>query len=111
MGDGAVDPARTAIIIGMGLVTYLLRVAPQVFFVGRAFPDAFDRYLRYLAYALIASLISTTLFLSGSRFEAAAAPHRALALLTAIFVAVWSRRPLLGMLTGTLLALLLHWMR
>ena len=111
MGGGAVDPTRLAIIIGMGLVTYLIRVAPQVFFVGRRFPDAFDRYLRYLAYALIASIISTSLFLSGPRFEAAAASHRVLALLVAILVAFWSRRPVLGMLAGTLLVLVLPWLR
>lgn len=111
MGNRAVDPTRIAVIVGMGLVTYLFRVAPQVLFVGRTFSETFDRYLRYLAYALISSLISTSLFLSGSRFEATAAPHRAVALLAAIFVAAWCRRPLVGMLTGALLAVLLAWLR
>jgi len=63
------------------------------------------------AYALIAGIISTSLFLSGPRFEAAAASHRVLALLVAILVAFWSRRPVLGMLAGTLLVLVLPWLR
>ena len=91
----------------MGLVSYLIRVAPQLFLVGRSFSQAFERYLRYLSYALIASIISTSLFLAGPRFEAAAAPHRGMALAAAILVASWSGKPLLGMLIGTLLALVL----
>ncbi len=111
MGDRTVDATRIAIIVGMGLVTYLIRVIPQLFFVGRSFPEAVDRFLRYLAYALIASIISTSLFLTGARFEAAAAPWRTVALLVAVLVASRSGRPLLGMLTGTLLALTLPWLR
>lgn len=94
----------------MGLVSYLIRVAPQLFLVGRSFSEAFERYLRYLSYALIASIISTSLFLAGPRFEAEAAPHRALALAGAIVVASWTGKPLLGLLIGTLLALALPWL-
>lgn len=93
------------IIVGMGLVTYLIRALPQLLFVGRGVPEALDRYLRYLAYALIASVVATSLFFAGTRFEAAAAPRRAAALVVAVAVATWSGRPLLGMLAGTLVAL------
>lgn len=93
----------------MGLVSYLVRIAPQLFFMGRSFSAAFERFLRYLSYAIIASIISTSLFLAGPRFEAAAAPHRALALAVAVFVASWSGKPLLGMVVGTLLAQTLPW--
>ena len=98
------DPARTVIIVGMGLVSYLIRALPQLFLAGRSFPEAFERYLRYLSYALIASIIATGLFLAGPRFEAAAAPHRTLALAVAILVASWSGKPLFGMLIGAVLA-------
>lgn len=101
------DPARTTIIVGMGLVTYLIRAVPQLFFAGRSFPEAFERYLRYLSYALIASIVSTGLFLAGPRFEAAAAPHRAIALVGAVLVASWTGKPLFGMLIGALLAQIL----
>ena len=104
------DPARVAIILGMGLVTYLIRVVPLLFFAGRSFPAAFERYLRYLSYALIASIVSTNLFLAGPRFEAGAAPHRAVALAVAVLVASRTGQPLLGMLTGALLAQTLPWL-
>jgi branched-subunit amino acid transport protein len=104
------DPARIAIIVGMGLVTFLIRVVPQLFFAGRSFPEAFERYLRYLSYALIASIVSTSLFLAGPRFEAAAAPHRAFALAVAVLVASWTGRPLLGMVIGAILAQTLPWL-
>ncbi len=104
------DPARTAIIVGMGLVSYVIRAAPQLFLAGRSFPEAFERYLRYLSYALITSIVSTSLFLSGGRFDAADAPHRSLALVAAVLVASWSKRPLLGMLVGALLAQTLPWL-
>lgn len=103
------DPTRAAIIVGMGLVSYLIRALPQLFLAGRSFPDAFERYLRYISYAIIASIVSTSLFLAGPRFEAAAAPHRAIALAAAVLVASWSGKPLLGMLIGTLLAQTLAW--
>lgn len=103
------DTTRAAIIVGMGLVSYLIRALPQLFLAGRSFPDAFERYLRYISYAIIASIVSTSLFLAGPRFEAAAAPHRAIALAAAVLVASWSGKPLLGMLIGTLLAQTLAW--
>jgi branched-subunit amino acid transport protein len=104
------DTTRITIIIGMGLVTYLIRVLPQLFFVGRRFPEAFDRYLRYLAYALIASIVSISLFLAGPRFEAASAPPRALALIVAVLLAAWTKSPLMGMVVGTLVATVLPWL-
>ena len=42
------EKERIVIIIGMGLVSYVVRVVPQLLFIGRTFPDSFDRYLRYL---------------------------------------------------------------
>ena len=104
------DTPRLAIIVGMGVVSYLIRVIPQIFFVGRSFPEKFDRYLRYLSYAFIASIISNSLFLSGPRFDAEAAPYRAIALIAAILVALWSRSTVIGMLSGTSLVLILSWL-
>lgn len=91
----------------MYLVTYLLRVIPQLVFVDWKFPGSFDRYLRYVAYALVVSIISTSLFVSGAQFEAVAAPRRSLALIIAIAVAMATRSTVTGMLTGTTVALLL----
>ena len=103
------DATSVAIIVGMGLVSYALRVAPQALLVGWKFPASVERYLRYLAYALVVSIVSISLFVSAGRFDGAAAPRRALALAVAIIVAALTRSVLAGMLTGTVIALLLSW--
>ncbi|MGH8542748.1 MAG: AzlD domain-containing protein [Gammaproteobacteria bacterium] len=103
--------ATIGIIFIMGLMAYGVRALPQILSVGRRFPEAWDRFLRYLSYALICSIIATTLFMAGHLFEAEAAPHRAVALLLTIFVAYRTKSPVTGMIVGTLLAWALSWMR
>lgn len=95
----------------MGLVTYLIRLAPQLLMLGRSFPEALDRYLRYLSYALVVSVISVNLFLSGARFDIGAAPRRSFALVAAIIVALMTKSNLIGMLAGTAVVLALSWVR
>lgn len=103
------DGTRVLIIIGMGLVTYLSRLAPQLLMSGSSFPKGVDRYLRYLSYSLVVSVISVNLFLSGARFEIDAAPRRSFALVVAILVALMTKNSLLGMLAGTALVIVLAW--
>lgn len=100
-------PSRLTIVVGMALVSYALRVVPQLLLTGWSFPPAWDRYLRYLAYAMVASIVSTTLYLTGARFDAGAAPRRSLALVVAVLVASLTRSALTGMLVGTVVTLLL----
>lgn len=95
----------------MGLLAYGVRLLPQIVFVGRNFPDKWDRYLRSLSYALICSIISITLFMTGARFEAEAAPYRAVALIAVVAVAHRTRSPVSGMIAGAILLLLLTWLR
>jgi branched-subunit amino acid transport protein len=109
MEDQRVAAARLTIIVGMALVSYALRAVPQLLLTGWSFPPAWDRYLRYLAYALVASIVSTTLLLSGARFDVAAAPRRMIALAIAVATAMLTRNAAVGMLTGTVVALLLSW--
>jgi len=104
------DGTRVLIVIGMGVVTYLSRLAPQLLVPGSSFPKAIDRYLRYLSYSLVVSVITVNLFLSGARFEAAAAPQRSLAIVVAIFVALRTKSSLVGMLVGTAVVLVLPWL-
>lgn len=104
------DTTRVLTIVGMGLATYLIRVLPQLYLAGRRFPAAFDRYLGYLAYALMASIIAISLFFAGANFEFAAAPTRGLALLAAVLVAYRSRSALLGLAVGLVLVAVLPWL-
>jgi branched-subunit amino acid transport protein len=103
------ESTRLIVILIMGLLAFAARALPQVFFLRRAFPPAWELFLRYLSYAFICSIISTTLFMTAGRFESHAAPHRALALLASIAVARRTKSAVTGMIIGTILISLLSW--
>ncbi len=103
------EATRLVTILIMGLLAFAIRALPQIFFLGRTFPPAWDRFFRYLSYAFICSIVATTLFMSGGRFEAGTAPHRAVALIAAIVVAERTKSALTGMIIGAVLASLLSW--
>ncbi len=105
------EATRLLIILIMGLLAFAARALPQVFFLGRTFPPSWDRFLRYLSYAFICSIVSTTLFMAGGRFEAGTAPHRAVALVAAIIVARRTKSAVTGMIIGAALTSLLSWLR
>jgi branched-subunit amino acid transport protein len=105
------DETRVTTILAIGVLAYAARVLPQVLFVGKQFPEAWNRFLRYLSYSFICGIISNTLFVTGARFDSGAAPHRAVALALAIFVAYRTKSPVTGMIIGTTLVLLLSWFR
>jgi branched-subunit amino acid transport protein len=46
----------------MGLMAFAVRAGPQLFFIGRKFPEAWDRLFRYLSYAFIAALFPSRFF-------------------------------------------------
>jgi branched-subunit amino acid transport protein len=91
----------------MALASYALRVVPQLLLSGWSFPPAWDRYLRYLAYGLVASIVATTLLMSGGSFAADAAPRRLIAIAIAVVIAAGTRSAVAGMFGGTAVALLL----
>jgi branched-subunit amino acid transport protein len=105
LGIDGTEMTRVEIILIMGLMAFAMRALPQLFFVGQTFPETWNRLLRYLSYALICSIVSITLFMSGARFDAAAAPYRGLALAVTIFIAHKTKRPVMGMFIGALLVL------
>jgi len=102
---------RSQIILIMGLMAFAMRGLPQVFFSGEKFPEALDRWLRYVSYGLICSIISVTLFMSGARLETAATPRRALALIVAVIIAHRTKSAVTGMIVGALLVLVLAWLQ
>jgi branched-subunit amino acid transport protein len=106
-----VELTRIEIILIMGLMAFAVRVLPQLFLVGRQFPEVWDRLLRYLSYAFICGIISITLFMSGARFELEAAPFRLVALAVTIIIARRTNSAVTGMLTGMILVLLSSWVR
>ena len=100
---------RFQIIVIMGFMALAMRGLPQIFLAGQVFPEAWERWLRYVSYALISSIISVTLFVSGSQVESSAAPRRALALLAAVIIARRTGSAVTGMLVGAMLTLLFGW--
>jgi branched-subunit amino acid transport protein len=98
---------RLQIIFIIGLMAFAVRAVPQLFFVGEKFPETWDRWLRYLSYAFICSIISVTLFLSGARFESSAALPRAIALAFAVAVAYKTKSAVTGMIAGATLVSIL----
>ena len=102
---------RIEIILIMGLMAFAVRALPQILFTEHQFPEAWDRFLRYLSYALICSIISITLFMADARFDSHAAPHRAAGLIAAIAVARVTKSAVTGMIVGAILVSLLSSMR
>ena len=98
---------RGEIILILGFTALAFRTVPQLYFAGQKFPDTWDRLLRYLSYALLCSIISTTLFMTDSRFDAHAAPYRAAALIVTIGVARWTKSAVTGMIVGATLVSIL----
>lgn len=103
--------SRIEIILILGFFAFALRALPQIFFVNGDFPARWDRLLRYLSYALLCSIISTTLFMTQGRLETAALSQRSLALIVTILVARWRKSAVTGMLVGMVLVTLLSWLR
>ena len=104
------DTARFGVILIIGVMAFAVRAVPQVYLVGRKFPPEWDRFLRYVSYALICSMIGTTLFISGGGFQSRAAPYRAAALAVTIAIARRTKSALAGMLTGAALISALSWL-
>jgi branched-subunit amino acid transport protein len=103
--------SRNQIILILGFSALLLRAVPLLFVAGKKFPETWDRLLRYLSYSLLCGLISITLFMSGARFDAAAAPYRGVALAVTLAIAYKTKSAVTGMLVGVVLVLLFSWIR
>ncbi len=95
----------------MGTMAFAVRALPQLFFAGQKFPEAWDRWLRYVSYGLICSIITVTLFMSGARLDTGAAPRRALALTVTIWIAHKTKSAVTGMIVGAFLVLVLSWLQ
>jgi branched-subunit amino acid transport protein len=105
------ENARIIIILIMGLMAFAVRAAPQLLFVGRRFPEAWDRLLRYISYAFICSIIAVTLFMTDGEFETQLAPYRGAALAVTVVIARKTKSAVTGMLAGTVLVLVFSWIR
>ena len=102
---------RGEIILTLGLTAFAFRIVPQIYFAGQKFPETWDRLLRYVSYALLCGIISTTLFMKGASLESDSTPYRAAALIATMVVARWTRSALRGLIVGTILVSVSSWLR
>jgi len=92
-------------ILGAGLATYLVRLAPLVVTPRRPAPAAVARYLDALPIAIIAALTGPAIVLPSGAPTLGAEPVGAL---VAVAVARWRRNLLAGVLAGVVSVALLR---
>ncbi|MBW8057503.1 MAG: AzlD domain-containing protein [candidate division NC10 bacterium] len=96
---------RIAIILGMGLVTYMLRVFPLLLAHRLPLPPRIIRWFQFLSYSIISSFVWFG-FVKGAS-SLGTVGFRGIALALTILVAVRARNALAGMAAGIAAVLIL----
>lgn len=96
---------QVAIILGMGLVTYLLRVLPLLLAHRVRFPPRMIRWFQFLSFSVISSFVWFG-FVKGATSPGVMG-HRTIALGLTILVAVRAKNAVVGMAAGVVAALIL----
>jgi branched-subunit amino acid transport protein len=97
------------IIVGVALVTFLLRASFIVFANPQRFPHAFRQALAFVPPAVLAAIVAPGLLMPAGAFDATLANPRWIAGLVAIAVAARMRHPLAPIAAGLPLLWLLQW--
>jgi len=96
-----------AIIAGMGLITYLIRLGPILLLERINLPPTLQRALRFVPAAVLSAIIFPELLLSGGALDISWGNERLLAGLIAAAVAWWRGNVLLTILVGMVILWLL----
>ena len=88
------------IILGMGVVTYLPRMAPLVLLANRTISEGLIRWLRFVPAAVLAALLTPELLLRGGAFEISLSNHYLLAALPCFAVAIRTKNLFLTVFVG-----------
>ncbi len=94
------DVALILTIIGMGVITYAIRVSLFLLPEGAHLPDRLLRALRYVPAAVLSAIIAPELLMPGGAFDLSLGNERLLAGLVAILVAWRTRNVLLTVIAG-----------
>lgn len=92
------------IIIGMGVVTFAIRLAPIVLLEKVTLPPLVRQGLRFVPPAVLTAIISPEMLIPGGQFDLSLGNFRLLAGMLAIVIA-WRTRNLLATLAGGMLCL------
>lgn len=88
------------IILGMGVVTYLPRMAPLVLLANRTIPDGLIRWLRFVPAAVLAALLAPELLLQDGGLNLSLSNHYLLAALPCFATAVQTKNLFLTVFVG-----------
>ena len=97
------------IIVGVALVTFLLRASFIVFADPHRFPHAFRQALTFVPPAVLAAIVAPGLLMPQGVFDATLANPRWIAGLVALAVAARTRHPLAPIAAGLPALWLLQW--
>jgi len=94
------DVALVLTIVGMGVITYAIRVSLFLLPEGAQLPERLLRALRYVPAAVLSAIIAPELLLPSGAFDLSLGNERLLAGLVAILVAWRTRNVLLTVIAG-----------
>jgi len=94
------DVALVLTIVGMGVITYAIRVSLFLLPEGAQLPERLLRALRYVPAAVLSAIIAPELLMPGGAFDLSLGNERLLAGLVAILVAWRTRNVLLTVIAG-----------
>lgn len=97
------------IIAGAALVTYCTRF-PLLVFAGKKVPKPVERYLRYLAPAILTALIVPFILFNHGRFDISFKNDYLIAAIITGLIAYLSKNTLVAVLTGVLTVGLTVWL-
>ena len=97
-------------ILGMGLITFTIRVALFLLPAGAQLPEWLLRALRYVPAAVLSAIIAPELLLPGGAFDLSLGNERLLAGLVAVLVAWRTRNVLLTVGVGMVVLWVLQWL-
>lgn len=102
-------PDHWLIIIGMGVITYAIRLSMIAFFGGRTIPPVVYRALRFVPPAVLSALVAPALLRPAGPFDLSLGNTRLLAGVLAVVVAWRTKSTLLTIALGMAALWFLQW--
>ncbi|HSH05067.1 MAG TPA: AzlD domain-containing protein [Anaerolineae bacterium] len=96
------------IIIGMGLITFAIRLTPILLLERFTLPPTLQRALKYVPIAVLSAIIAPELLITNNQINLALTNDRLLAGLLAIFITWYTKNIILAVTLGMLTLWLLQ---
>ncbi len=99
------------VMLSGGLLTFGMRLSFIYLFGRLEIPETMRRALRFVPPAVLSALILPELLMPSGSLDASLANHRWMAGVIAVFVAWWTKKPLLTILAGIVALLIFQFVR